>query len=114
MTSLEGAPVTPNLTLDICQDITTPAGTGAGFPLANPSWTSSALLSENDDVSDSPSPERPLIPTNSADWEAKKEVIKELYMTQNLILNDVMQIMVSEHRFKATYAKPASAIMRLC
>jgi len=114
MTSLEGAPVTPNLTLNICQDIAAPAGTGAGFPLGNPSWTSSALLSENDDVSDSPSLDRPLIPTNSADWEAKKEVIKELYMTQNLILNDVMQIMVSEHRFKATYAKPASAIMRLC
>ena len=46
--------------------------------------------------------ERPLVPTSSADWEARKEIIGELYMTQNLILNDVMKIMQSRHKFKAT------------
>jgi len=47
-------------------------------------------------------PERPLVPTSSTDWEARKEVIGELYMSQNLILNDVMKIMLSRHKFKAT------------
>ena len=56
----------------------------------------------DDDISDSLSQDRPLVPTSSADWEAKKDVIMELYMTQNLILNDVIQIMLSEHKFKAT------------
>ncbi|KAK1830570.1 hypothetical protein QBC39DRAFT_409881 [Podospora conica] len=46
--------------------------------------------------------ERPLVPTSSTDWEARKEIIGELYMTQNLILNDVMKIMLSKHKFKAT------------
>lgn len=46
--------------------------------------------------------ERPTVPSSSADWEAKKEIIGELYMTQNLILNDVMKIMYSQHKFKAT------------
>lgn len=49
------------------------------------------------------SPERPLVPTNAADWEAKKDIIQELYMNKNLILNDVVNIMLSTHNFKATY-----------
>jgi len=49
------------------------------------------------------SPERPLVPTNAADWEAKKDIIQELYMDKNLILNDVVNIMLSTHNFKATY-----------
>ncbi|KAK0633841.1 Clr5 domain-containing protein [Immersiella caudata] len=58
--------------------------------------------SHDDDVSELTSQDRPLVPTSSADWEAKKGIIMELYMTQNLILNDVIQIMLSEHKFKAT------------
>jgi hypothetical protein len=46
--------------------------------------------------------ERPLVPTSAADWEDKKDTIEGLYMTQNLILNDVIEIMLSEHKFKAT------------
>ncbi|KAK0725986.1 Clr5 domain-containing protein, partial [Lasiosphaeris hirsuta] len=46
--------------------------------------------------------DRPLVPTSAADWEAKKDVINELYMARNLILNDVMAIMLSKHNFKAT------------
>ena len=49
------------------------------------------------------SSERPLVPTNAADWEAKKDIIQELYMNKNLILNDVVNIMLSTHSFKATY-----------
>lgn len=49
-------------------------------------------------------PERPLVPTCPADWEAKKDIIYDLYMNKNFILNDVVEIMLSTHRFKATYA----------
>ncbi|KAK3331391.1 hypothetical protein B0H66DRAFT_469031 [Apodospora peruviana] len=48
------------------------------------------------------SPERPLVPTSAADWESKKAIIQELYMNKNLILNDVVDIMLSTHNFKAT------------
>ncbi|KAK0654962.1 Clr5 domain-containing protein, partial [Cercophora newfieldiana] len=58
--------------------------------------------SHDDDVPDLLSQDRPTVPTSSTDWEAKKDVIMELYMTQNLILNDVIQIMLSKHKFKAT------------
>lgn len=51
-------------------------------------------------------PERPLVPTNAADWEAKKDIIQELYMNKNLILNDVVNIMLQTHNFKATYEVP--------
>ncbi|KAK3489551.1 uncharacterized protein B0T23DRAFT_431000 [Neurospora hispaniola] len=47
-------------------------------------------------------PERPLVPTCPADWEAKKDIIYDLYMNKNFILNDVVEIMLSTHRFKAT------------
>ncbi|KAK3695789.1 hypothetical protein B0T22DRAFT_534551 [Podospora appendiculata] len=46
--------------------------------------------------------ERPLVPTSYADWEAKREVIYELYINKNLILNDVIDIMLSTQNFKAT------------
>ncbi|KAK4186340.1 hypothetical protein QBC35DRAFT_387434 [Podospora australis] len=46
--------------------------------------------------------EKPLVPSSSADWEAKKSVIKELYMDQNQILNDVMKTMLETHKFRAT------------
>ncbi|KAK4140123.1 uncharacterized protein C8A04DRAFT_40138 [Dichotomopilus funicola] len=47
-------------------------------------------------------PERPIVPTSPGDWEAKKQIIRELYMDQNMILNEVMEIMVTKHKFKAT------------
>lgn len=47
-------------------------------------------------------PERPLVPTSPGDWESKKRIIRELYMDQNMILNEVMEIMVTKHKFKAT------------
>ncbi|KAM7215328.1 hypothetical protein V8F06_009285 [Rhypophila decipiens] len=47
-------------------------------------------------------PERPLVPTNAADWEVKKDIIQDLYMNKNLILNDVVNIMLQTHNFKAT------------
>ncbi|KAK3396616.1 hypothetical protein B0T20DRAFT_502094 [Sordaria brevicollis] len=47
-------------------------------------------------------PERPLVPTCPADWEAKKDIIYDLYMNKNFILNDVVEIMLTTHRFKAT------------
>ncbi|KAK4227404.1 hypothetical protein QBC38DRAFT_364390 [Podospora fimiseda] len=46
--------------------------------------------------------EKPLVPTSAADWEAKKDIIQQLYMEKNLILNDVMDIMTKDHKFKAT------------
>lgn len=56
---------------------------------------------ESDGSSEASAP-RCLIPNSSADWEAKKSIIKEYYMEQNLILNDVIAIMQEQHRFKAT------------
>lgn len=57
-------------------------------------------------------PERPLVPTNAADWEAKKDIIQELYMNKNLILNDVVNIMLRTHNFKATCVCPQRHIRR--
>jgi hypothetical protein len=45
---------------------------------------------------------RPMVPTSAADWDAKKEIIRELYMNQNMILNEVIDIMITKHKFKAT------------
>lgn len=50
--------------------------------------------------------ERIVVPSSPADWEAKKDIIGELYMTQNLILNDVIKIMCTQHHFKATCVFP--------
>ncbi|KAK4663705.1 hypothetical protein QC763_610780 [Podospora pseudopauciseta] len=47
-------------------------------------------------------PEKPLVPSSTADWEAKKDVIRQLYMDENRILNEVIDIMHRVHRFKAT------------
>lgn len=65
--------------------------------LPNPSPTKS----DRDD-SAGPLPERARLPTCPADWEAKKEIIRGHYMEKNMILNDVMEIMVRKHKFKAT------------
>jgi len=47
-------------------------------------------------------PIRPLIPTCAGDWESRKQIIRELYMDQNMILNEVIEIMVNKYKFKAT------------
>ncbi|KAK5656051.1 hypothetical protein OQA88_5190 [Cercophora sp. LCS_1] len=60
------------------------------------------LASERTSPEDNDAADRPTVPSSPADWEAKKEIIGSLYMTQNLILNDVMKIMLTEHKFKAT------------
>ena len=57
-------------------------------------------------------PERPLVPTCPADWEANKDIIYDLYMNKNFILNDVVEIMLSTHRFKATYASHLWSVRR--
>ncbi len=41
--------------------------------------------------------------TTAAGWESKKAVIKDLYMDQNLNLQDVMKIMEVRYNFNATY-----------
>ncbi|KAK3290270.1 Clr5 domain-containing protein, partial [Chaetomium fimeti] len=46
--------------------------------------------------------ERPMVPTSRTDWESKKKTIQELYMDQNMVLNDVIDIMITKYRFKAT------------
>ncbi|GAB1312514.1 hypothetical protein MFIFM68171_02724 [Madurella fahalii] len=45
---------------------------------------------------------RLVVPGNPADWEARKHIIQDLYMDRNLILNEVIDIMLREHQFKAT------------
>ncbi|KAK4233936.1 hypothetical protein C8A03DRAFT_19079 [Achaetomium macrosporum] len=49
-----------------------------------------------------PLADRPMVPTTPADWESKKQIIRELYMDQNKILNEVIEIMITKHKFKAT------------
>jgi hypothetical protein len=46
---------------------------------------------------------RPMVPTSPSDWESRKQIIRELYMEQNMILNEVIEIMISKYKFKATY-----------
>ncbi|KAK3903687.1 Clr5 domain-containing protein [Staphylotrichum tortipilum] len=53
-------------------------------------------------VTPDPLPTRPMVPTSSSDWEARKQTIRELYMDQNMILNEVIDIMLTKHKFKAT------------
>jgi hypothetical protein len=71
-------------------------------PKAVPNISPSQLKSDQDAVAE-PFPERARLPTGSADWEAKKEIIREHYMEKNMILNEVMEIMLTKHKFKATY-----------
>jgi hypothetical protein len=46
--------------------------------------------------------ERPMVPTSASDWETKKQIIRELYLEQNMILNEVIDIMITKYKFKAT------------
>ncbi len=43
-----------------------------------------------------------VIPTSQLDWESRKQVIQDLYLSQNLPLAEVVRKMHSQHRFKAT------------
>ena len=45
---------------------------------------------------------RPMVPTCAGDWESRKRTIGELYMDQNMILNEVIEIMLTKYKFKAT------------
>jgi hypothetical protein len=49
-----------------------------------------------------PLPERPMVPTSAIDWESRKQIIRGLYMDQNMILNEVIEIMITKYKFKAT------------
>ncbi|KAK0612430.1 Clr5 domain-containing protein [Bombardia bombarda] len=77
-------------------------------PIPSPfcSNSPSATAHKNVECDDAPeaatSSDHPLVPNCPADWEAKKEIIYELYIQQNRILNDVVSIMLSTHRFRAT------------
>lgn len=70
----------------------TPATTAAN---ANDPVTVAALM-----------PARPLVPTCASDWESRKRIIRELYMDQNMILNEVIEIMIDKYKFKATQVFP--------
>jgi hypothetical protein len=39
---------------------------------------------------------------SNAEWEVKREIIKQLYVDENKPLHEVMKVMESEHLFKAT------------
>ncbi|KAK4169758.1 hypothetical protein QBC43DRAFT_329341 [Cladorrhinum sp. PSN259] len=58
--------------------------------------------SESDGAGADAVAEKPLVPSSAADWEAKKDIIYKLYMEDNIILNDVIQVMLEKHKFKAT------------
>ncbi|KAL2157863.1 hypothetical protein VTH06DRAFT_4916 [Thermothelomyces fergusii] len=49
-----------------------------------------------------PQPGRPMIPVSASDWESKKQIIWELYIDQNMFLNEVIEIMITKYNFKAT------------
>jgi hypothetical protein len=44
-----------------------------------------------------------MVPTGASDWESRKQIIRELYVEQNMILNEVIEIMITKYKFKATY-----------
>ncbi|KAL1841736.1 hypothetical protein VTJ49DRAFT_6650 [Mycothermus thermophilus] len=48
------------------------------------------------------STERPRVPACAADWEAMKDIMRDLYIDQNKILKEVVEIMITQYKFKAT------------
>lgn len=50
----------------------------------------------------SASPSTSIVPRGAEEWDPFKDVIYDLYITQNIILKDVMAIMEKEHNLKAT------------
>jgi len=51
---------------------------------------------------DSTSSDRAYVPASADDWEAKKNIIEELYFRRNIRVQDVAEIMETAYRFKAT------------
>ena len=45
---------------------------------------------------------RATVPRSPAEWEAVKPIIEDLYFVQNIRVQDVAEIMMRVHRFKAT------------
>ncbi|KAK4157406.1 hypothetical protein C8A00DRAFT_11767 [Chaetomidium leptoderma] len=70
-------------------------------PMAPPRRPSSSLTRPEDAIAQH-FPKRPMVPTSASDWESRKQTIRELYMDQNIILNEVIEIMITKHKFKAT------------
>ena len=48
-------------------------------------------------------PRRPL---SAKDWEEQQATIERLYATENKKLQEVIEIMEKEYRFRATYVHP--------
>lgn len=57
---------------------------------------------------DADSDDRPKVPRSADEWESKKPIIRELYITQNIRVQDVAEIMASVYKFKATSVIPPS------
>jgi len=49
-----------------------------------------------------PAPGQPIVPRKNQDWEPWKGVLYELYITQNRILRDIINIMETKHNLRAT------------
>ncbi|KAK4247607.1 hypothetical protein C7999DRAFT_14416 [Corynascus novoguineensis] len=49
-----------------------------------------------------PSPGQPIVPRKNQDWEPWKGILYELYITQNRILRDIINIMETKHNLRAT------------
>lgn len=49
-----------------------------------------------------PTPGQPIIPRKNQDWDPWKDVLYELYITQNRILRDIIGIMETKHNLRAT------------
>lgn len=50
----------------------------------------------------SASPSTSIVPRGAEEWDPFKDIVYDLYITQNIILKDVMAIMEKEHNLKAT------------
>ncbi|KAL2017197.1 hypothetical protein VTK56DRAFT_2517 [Thermocarpiscus australiensis] len=50
----------------------------------------------------SQSPGQPVVPRRVEDWEPWKDILHELYITQNRILRDIINIMETKYNLKAT------------
>jgi hypothetical protein len=65
-----------------------------------------SALSSSSRASSSTGPGSPssalIVPRRAEDWEPWRSVIRDLYITQNVILKDVMAIMEEKHNLRAT------------
>ncbi|KAH6615511.1 hypothetical protein B0J18DRAFT_281996 [Chaetomium sp. MPI-SDFR-AT-0129] len=58
--------------------------------------------SKGSQVKSPPTPGQPIIPRKNQDWDPWKDVLYELYITQNRILRDIIGIMETKHNLRAT------------